>query len=204
MADSNDIEIKQGKTFSLVLRWEAEPIVYKAITAISFANGAPRLTVPNHETLNEWRGAITRVKGPKQINAKNVPPRESDYVQATVIDADTIELNKVTPCDEQGNEWPAYVSGGFWQYNTPVDLAGYTARMSIKNRIGGTELLLLTTENGRIAIDNTAKTITFTISAADTAAIDWKKGVFEVEMVNGSYVCPIYYGNVSVTQEVAT
>ena len=30
-----DLTIKQGKTFSKVIRWESAPLVYKAITAIT-------------------------------------------------------------------------------------------------------------------------------------------------------------------------
>lgn len=210
MADSKDLEIQQGKTFSLVLRWETEPIVRKAITAISLTNGAPRLTVTGHGTPNGWRGAVTRVKGMTQINAKSTPPRASDYLAATVIDANTIELNSVTPCDDSGNEWSAYVSGGFWQYNTPVDLAGYTARMKIKDKVGGT--VLASTEAGdsprnvlTIAIDNTAKTITLSIAATATDDFTWSKGVYDLEMVSGSgVVTTILSGKVTVAKEVTT
>ena len=210
MADSKDLEIKQGKTYSLVLRWETEPIVYKAITAISLANGAPRLTVTGHGTPNGWRGAVTRVKGMTQINAKNSPPRASDFVTATVIDANTIELNSVTPCDDSGTEWSDYTSGGFWQFNTPVDLAGYTARMKIKDKIGGT--LLASTEAGdsplnilSIAIDNAGKTITLSIAATATDDIAWAKGVYDLEMVSGTgVVTTILSGKVTVTKEVTT
>lgn len=210
MADSKDLEIKQGKTYSLVLRWETEPIVYKPITAISLANGAPRLTVTGHGTPNGWRGAVTRVKGMTQINAKNSPPRASDFVTATVIDANTIELNSVTPCDDSGTEWSDYTSGGFWQFNTPVDLAGYTARMKIKDKIGGT--LLASTEVGdaplnilSIAIDNAGKTITLSIAATATDDITWTKGVYDIEMVSaGGVVTTILSGKVTVTKEVTT
>lgn len=210
MADSKDLEIKQGKTFSLVLRWETEPIVYKAITAISLASGAPRLTVTGHDTPNGWRGAVARVKGMTQINAKNSPPRASDYVTATVINANTIELNSVTPCDDSGTEWPAYISGGFWQFNTPVDLVGYTARMKIKDKVGGT--VLASTEAGdsplnvlAIAIDNTAKTITLTIAATATDDFTWSKGVYELEMVSpADVVTSLISGAVTVAKEVTT
>lgn len=210
MADCKDLEIKQGKTFSLVLRWETEPIVYKPITGISFANGAPRLTVVGHGTPNGARGAVTRVKGPTQINAKNSPPRTSDYVPATVIDANTIELNDVAPYDANGNEWPAYISGGFWQYNTHVDLAGYTARMKIKDKVGGVLLASSQVADSpldiiSIAIDNTAKTITLSIAATSTDDILWTKGVYELEMVSpAGVVTSLLSGKVVVTKEVAT
>lgn len=210
MSDTKDLEISQGKTFSLSIRWETEPIVYKPIAAISLTSGAPRLTVVGHGTPNGWRGAVTRAKGMTQINAKNTPPRSSDYVVATVIDPDTIKLNSVSPCDAQGNEWPAYTSGGFWQYNTPVDLTGFTARMKIKDRVGGT--VLASTEAGdtplnvlTIDILNASKTITLSIPATATDDFTWTKGVYDLEMVSPSgVVTAILSGKVSVTKEVTT
>lgn len=205
MAVQKDLTIKQGKTFSLVLRWETEPIIRKAITGISFASGAPRLTVVGHGLVDGWRCAPYGIKGPRQLNAESNPPRADDYHAATVADADTIEFNDITPCDEQGNEWPAYVSGGFIQYNTPVDLAGYTARMAIKDKIGGTVLHSLTTETGGIALDNTAKTITLTIAATDTDDFAWTRGVYELEMVSATgVVTALISGKVTVTKEVTT
>lgn len=259
MADSKDLAIVQGKTFSLVLRWETEPVVRKAITGISFTAGAPRLDVASHGAPDGWRVAVTRVKGPKQINAASNPPAPSDYHAATSIDANTIELNEVSPYDEAGNEWPAYVSGGFIEYWMPVDLTGYTARSAIKTKsgiynrlrctVGGTsgttkptadgsdgtvtwvsdntvdttkewasntafvigdvvdldDLMFLGAANSRIAIDATAKTITLTISAADTAAIAWTKGVYDLEMVSPTgVVTAILSGKVTVTKEVTT
>ena len=206
MSDNvRDIEIKQGKTFSLLLLWQREPIIRKAITGISYASGAPRLTVIGHGCPDGFDAAVTLVKAPKQINAANTPPRDSDYHKVTVIDANTVEFNEVDPVDHNGNEWPAYTSGGFLQYFTPVDLTGYTARMAIKDKKGGTVLMSLTTENGRIAIDEAAHTVTMSITAEDTADIDWKKGVYDLEMVSptGVVTSPLT-GDVSVVREVTT
>lgn len=201
MAASNDLQITQGKTFSLVLRWESGPIVYKAITAIE--RSAPvRLTVPAHGVLDGWRVAVTNVKGMTEINAEANAVRAGDYTPATVIDADTIELNEINAAG-----YKAYVSGGHLQYNTPVDLAGYTARMTIKDKVGGVELLSLTTENGRIVIDPAQHTITLGISAEDTAALTWRTGVFDLELVSGDIVpvvTALLSGKATVTKEVTT
>ena len=205
MAASKDIEIQQGKTFTLVLRWETEPVIRKAITGISFAGGSPRITAAGHGVPDGWRCTLYGVKGPKQLNAENNPPRSDDYHAATVLDADTIELNEINPYDEQGNEWPAYVSGGFLQYNTPMDLTGYTARLAVKDKIGGTVLLSLTTENGGIAIDNTKKTITLTVAATETDDFTWTRGVYDLEMVSPTgVVTALISGRVSISKEVTT
>ena len=210
MASTKDLTIQQGKTFSLVIRWETEPIVYKPITDISLAFGAPRLGVPGHGCPAGWRAAVTRVKSPKQINAENNPPKASDYRPATVIDANTVEFNDLAPFDDNGNEWPAYTEGGFLQYNTPVDLTGYTARMKIKDKIGGT--VLASTEAGdtplnvlAIVIDNAAKTITLSIAATATDDFAWTKGVYDLEMVSPTGgVTTVLSGKVSVSKEVTT
>jgi hypothetical protein len=85
---------------------------------------------------------------------------------------------------------------------TPVDLSGYTARMHIRDKVGGTLLLELTTENGRIEVDDILKEIRRTISADDTADITWRKGVFDLEMVQVDYVIKIDSGTVDVADEV--
>ena len=205
MAASKDLVIQQGKTFTLVLRWETEPVVRKAITGVSFASGAPRITAVGHGAPDGWRCTMYGIKGPKQLNAENNPPRSDDYHAATVLDADTIELNEINPYDEQGNELPAYVSGGYLQYNTPVDLSGYMARMAIKDKISGTVLHSMTTENDGIALNNTKKTITLTIAATDTDDFAWTRGVYDLEMVSGTgVVTALISGKVTVTKEVTT
>ena len=210
MASAKDLIIQQGKTYSLVIRWETEPIVFKPITAISLAAGAPRLTVAGHGCPAGWRAAVTRVKSPKQINAENNPPKASDYRPVTVIDANTVEFNDLAPFDDNGNEWPAYTDGGFLQYNTPVDITGYSARMKIKDKVGGT--VLASTEAGdsplnvlTITLDAANKTITLSIAATATDDFAWTKGVYDLEMVSPTgVVTTILSGKIAVTKEVTT
>ena len=193
-----DLTILQGKTFSQVVRWESEPFIYKTITGITAA-APPRLTVPTHGVPNGWRVAVSNVQGMKEINAQNEPPRPSEYKNASVISNDTLELNTVNAAG-----YSAYVTGGILRYYTPVDIAGFAARMTIRNRVGGTELLSLTTENGRIIVDDAEKRIELLISAEDTEDITWKRGVYDLEMVNGTVVTQIIAGAVAVLQEVTT
>ena len=199
MAATKDLTIEQGKTFSQVVRWESLPIVYKPITAITQA--APvRITAASHGLPNGWRVAIVSAKGMTQVNAENTPPKDKDYKLATVVDPNTVELNAVNSAG-----FKAYTSGGFLQYNTPVSLAGFTARLSIKDKIGGTQLLSLTTENSGITIDDSAKTITLSISATASAALTWKKGVYDLEMISpAGVVTALISGVVTVVPEVTS
>jgi len=195
--DIQDITITKGKTFSRVLRWESGPIVYKPITGITLAAPAV-VSAAAHGVPDGWRVTIVSALGMRQINAKNDPPRTTDYHKATVLSAGTIELNDVNSAG-----FDAWTSGGYVQYNTPVDLAGYTARMQIRASLEATAFLIeLTTTNGRIVIDNALKTITITISAIDTAAITWKSGVYDLELISaGLVVTQLLSGVVTVVEE---
>lgn len=136
MAFTEDIALVQGTTFTDVFRFESEPIVRKAISAISAPNGAARIVATGHGIPNGWRCAVTNVKGMTEINAADPNKiRDNEYTQATVIDANTVELNAVNAAG-----FKPYVSGGFLQYNTPEPLVGLKARMAIKP---STESLLL-------------------------------------------------------------
>ena len=204
-AVKKDFEILIGSTWGYVIRWGTTPIVRKPITAIDFSMGAPRPSVAAHGLFDGWGVAVYGVKSPRQINAANNPPEGSDYHSATVIDTGTIELNDVTPVDENGQEWPAYTSGGFIQYDTPVDLTGYTARMSIKDKIGGAVLHSLTTENDGITIDTAAKTVLLSIPAATTEDFTWSRGVYDLEMVSATgKVTRIISGRIVLSREVTT
>ena len=94
MADTKDLSLVQGKTFSLVLRWETEPIVYKTITAIQQSAPA-RLTVAGHGIPDGWRCAVTNVKGMTEINAEANALRDTDYNPITVVDPNTIEIEQL-------------------------------------------------------------------------------------------------------------
>jgi hypothetical protein len=194
-----DINILQGKTFIQTVRWETTPIVYKAITGIT--RTAPiTITVEGHGAPEGWRAAVTSVQGMEQANAAHVPPWDTDYHQVTVVDADTIQFNDVNAAG-----YDVYTEGGYLQYNTPQDLTDYEARMTIKNRVGGTEIASFTSADGDIEVDEANYTITLTISATDTAAYDFRNGVYDLEMVSPSGVVTLLmYGTVVLTNEVTT
>jgi hypothetical protein len=199
MAAKYDIEIVQGETFNRTIRWEQKPYVYKAITAISRAAGMV-VTATSHGMPDGWRAFILSAGGMVEANSKHEPPWPTDFRTGTVLTPNTVEFN-----DVNSSEYTEYTSGGFLGYLTPASLDGFTARMSIKNRVGGTELLSLTTENARIALDDSAKTITLTIDADDTAAFEWSRGVYDLEMVSDAgVVTALLKGVVKIVSEVTT
>lgn len=199
MAEQKDLTIRQGETYTHELRWGTKPLQYKTITEVSQA--APvRIKAVGHGLTEGWPVAVTNVKGMTDLNAEANNVKASDYKPCTVVDTDYIEINEINAAG-----FKPYVSGGQLQFNTPVELTGYTARMSVKDKIGGTELLSLTTENGRITVSNTLKTITLELAEADVSAITWKRGVFDLELESPTgKVTTLLYGSVAVTKEVTT
>ena len=185
MAKQSEILIQRGSTFEYEVLWaNASDLTYKPITAISLAFGPPRLTVTGHGIPPGWPVAITRVAGMRQINAENSPPSGNDYHTVKVIDANTIELNDV---DATG--FSAYTSGGFVQFKTPIDFSGYTFRQDIKDKIGGTVLASSEVDAAPLNIITITPTpaeskLLISISATDTAAIAWSKGVTDLEAVS--------------------
>ena len=191
MSATKDLAIRKGATFAQTLRWEAPPIVWKPITAISLT--APvRLTVPAHGCPPNWRVNVSCNKSMREIDgAKGV---------ATVIDADTIEINTIN-----ASGFKPYKGDGYLSFNTPVDMTAMTARMAIKDKVGGTELLRLDTTNGGLTIDPDVCAITMTISAEQTELMAWKRGVYDLEIVDSlGAVHMLLSGKVTVTPEVTT
>lgn len=187
-----NFKIYQGSTFEEILRLESAKKVYKLITGITQA--APVvITSVGHAIPNNWRVKITNVVGMKEIN------NSDDYVVSTLKTVDTIEINSINSLG-----YTAYTSGGVLEYNEPVDLTGYTARMQIREKLDSTTFIKeLTTENGGIIIDNTAKTITLYISAADTALLTILSSVYSLELIDAlGKVSQIISGNISLIKEV--
>lgn len=198
MTTKLNLTIRQGETFTRIIRWETLPFVYKAITAIQQSAPA-RVTAVGHGLKTGWRAAVINVRGMRQINALNDPPRDSEFMPVTVVDVDTVTFNKLSSAD-----YSAYTSGGYLMYYTPVDLAGYTARLTIKDRVGGTVLLQLASPTD-IVLDNTEHTITVTVSATATAGLTFTKGVYDLELVSPTgTVTTVFSGNVVVAKEVTT
>lgn len=199
MATKRNLTIVQGNTFVQVVRWESPTRTVKAITGITRATPAV-VTAVAHGVPDGWRVAVVAAGGMTQINARAYPPRGSEFTPATVQGVDTLALDAVSSAG-----FDAYTSGGSLVYYAPQSLSGYTARLTIRNRVGGTELAALTTENAGVVLDNVNKAITITIPAADTAAYTWVTGVYDLELVSGAgVVTTLMRGNVAVTQEVTT
>jgi hypothetical protein len=85
---------------------------------------------------------------------------------------------------------------------TPVNLAGYTARMQVRRAPGSPLIVELTTENGRITLGGAAGTIDLSIDAATTAAITPALYSYDLELVTGATVYRLVEGKLNVTPNI--
>lgn len=185
-----NFKVYQGSTFNEVLRWESATKVYTDITNIT--QDAPMVvTAVGHNMPAGWRAKITNVLGMVDVNTL-------DYIVSTTTTNDTITFNSVNAVG-----FKPYISGGILEYNQPVSLDTYTARMQIREKVSSTTVIqTLTTENGMITLDNTLKTITLNIPADITQLYTFKSAVYSLEMVNGLIVTPFIYGNLTLDTEI--
>jgi hypothetical protein len=85
----------------------------------------------------------------------------------------------------------------------PYDLTDHTARMQVRRTIdSSTVLVSLTTENGRITIDETDGKITLSMSDEVTSTIT-SSGVYDLEIIDGAgNVSRVIEGLFTLSQEV--
>lgn len=186
-----NFKIYQGSTFKEVLRWESSTKGYAPITSIT--KSAPMVvTSTGHGIPVGWRVKITNVVGMKEVNSSD------NYQIVSSVGANTLTFNVINSLS-----YTDYISGGVIEYNTPIDLAGFTARMQIRAKLDDpTVLKELTTENGGITIDNTSKTIVLTIAATDTSLFTFTSAVYSLEMIEGIEVLSFIYGSISLDKEI--
>lgn len=185
-------KVYKGSTFSEVLRWESGTKVYKYITGIT--NAAPIvITAASHGMPDGWRFKVTNVLGMKEINSSDV------YHLASNVTSDTVTINAINSIG-----YTTYTSGGVIEYNSPIDLSAYNARMQVRAKIDSADILLeLTSLNGGIVLDNVAKTITLNMTAEQTAAFTFTTGVYGTELyTSGGLVVPFAVGTISTEKEV--
>lgn len=187
-----DFSMIAGDTLFRTWRWGSDQISYAPITGIT--QGAPVvITATAHNIPPGWSAAVVSAVGMDELSTDFEVPRQKDFHAATVVDPNTISFNGVNSTD-----FTPYVSGGFLMFNTPVDITGMTAKAQIMDAVGGNLLLDI---SSYFTINPTTYSIILEIPATITAAITWPKGVFSLEMINGSVVTTIDYGNITVVQK---
>ena len=186
-----NFKVYQGSTFKEILRWESSSKAYAPITGITKA--APMvITSANHTIPAGWRVKVTNVAGMTDINSSD------NYQTVSSITTNTLVFNDVNSL-----AFKDYTSGGVLEYNVPNNLAAVTARMQIRPSAASDTIIdTLTTENGKIIVDNTAKTITILVDAITTAGYTFQTAVYSMELIVSGEVIPFIYGNLSLEKEI--
>jgi hypothetical protein len=128
----------------------------------------------------------------KEINSDEV------YHTVTQTTTDTVTLNQVNSLG-----YTTYTSGGVLEYNQPVSLSGYTARMQIRPTVTSTQVLHeLTTQNSGIILDNVLRTITLNIPDEVTETLNFVSAVYNLELLISGTVLNFATGTVSLQREV--
>lgn len=195
MAIRYDFTLVQGDTLTEVLRWADSRKTFKAIQSATQA--APCvLGALAHGMPDQWPFYVSGAKGMTQLN--NVQDVLKPW-RCIRLSADSIEVKNLNAAN-----FPAYAGGGYIEYFTPVDLSIYTTwRMKAKSEDGATEYFSLTQADG-IAVDNSAKTITMSRSAAVTAAYNFTGdvAVYDIEAVTAAgVVVKPFYGRINFQRE---
>lgn len=193
-----DINIVKGKTFEFMYRYAESELAYAHIMGMPSA--APvRLTAQDHGIPDGWPIRIEGVRHPVELNTP-----DGEYQFATRIGASTIELNGFT-----ADQFRPYSSGGTIVFSKPFDLTGCSARMQIRNSVGGKVLLSLDSDplverDGEIEVDVDLAGLAIRLSPAVTAAITWTRGVYDLELITPEgNVYPITaISNVTVGAEI--
>lgn len=180
MLQKLDLTIRKGETVAIPIRVESDTWVYKPISTI--AQSAPvRITATAHGLKDGWRAAVMNAAGMTELNAANNPPKDKELRRVTVVDVDTVEFNTINAAG-----FKAYKSGGQLAYYAPLDLSAFTsARMKVKDRVGGTVLLDLTSPDD-LELDAATQSLWLRMTAVDSAGITFKSGVFDIELVVAS------------------
>lgn len=194
-----NIALTKGSTYLHAVQWMQEDFSYLPIEGITKA--APvKIKATGHKLPDHWPVAIQSVEGMRELNAANDPPKGKDFKRVRVVDADYIELRNVNALN-----FKPYTRGGVLVFHAPEDLTGCTARMTVRDKVGGTELFSLTTANNRLSVNVTGGYIGIVLTAEDTAAMAWKKGVYDLELIGADgKVTKVAAGEITVGDEITS
>ena len=164
-----DLAIIQGATLRTVLRIMQPRMVYRPITAI--APSAPvRLTV-DHGLPGDWPVWVRGVRGLQALNAE--PPTQRPH-RAEVIDASTLEINRISATGQAA-------TGGELVYQPPVDLDGATISARLLDASGTLLLEIPAAVIGRGSVE-------LELTDEQTAALSTRVATWTLDVEQGGDV----------------
>ena len=168
---TQNLAVVPGTTYRDTVRLMQPEFAYRAITQIS---GAPaQVVAPAHGLQGSWPVWMRGVSGLPAANRE--PPNQLPH-RATVLSADTLEVNALSAMG-------ASPVGGQLVYRLPVDLDGATVVMTITG-LAGADIVL--TEGAGLALPAPG-TVTRELTPAQTAQMvgDWRY-TMDVTFADGS------------------
>ncbi len=193
--DTN-LEIAQGALFEKVIQWMGDPVLTRPMTAVAVRGQPCRLTVPAHGLPPDWLVAAPGLGSCCGCSSTGALA----YVRATVIDANTIELPSVN-CGALAD----YVTDlGLLYYRSPRSLVGWEPTLQVRDDRDPDATLLyeFTVGNGRIVVDTANYQIRLGLTVAETEAITWTEGFYDMRLVNGPTAYRVLEGQISVSPQV--
>lgn len=148
---NSPLRARRGITFAYSWRWAADPLVYKAVVAVTSLTPLT-LTVTAHGVIDGQSVAFAELEGLDSVNASSSPPAGSDFHAASVDDANTLHFTDIDAArDDQ-----SYSGGGKIAYYTLVDLSAFASAQLLIYALSNADTPVLTVN---AVLDNTAKTI---------------------------------------------
>ena len=187
-------KIYQGSTFNEAYRWESETKVYVPIASITKAAPCEITTTVPHNLPIGWRFKVVGAGGMKEINSVSDSTNIATYTTSTLI-----RVNQVNSLG-----YTTYTSGGVVEYNEPVPLVGYSARMQIRESVDSDTVIYEASSSvGQIVLNSNSGTITITIPATATTLFTFSTAVYSVELFDSNgKVIPFLVGNLTLVPEV--
>jgi hypothetical protein len=188
-------KIYQGSTFQEIYRWESQTKVYIPIESIQKSAPCIVTTSLNHNVPLGWRVRVVGAGGMKEINNTG-----ESYHLATSVSNTTITLNQVNSL-----QYSTYTGGGVIEYNQPVPIISYSARMQIRETVDSETVLYSTTSGvgGGLSFDLELSTINLNIPASVTETFDFATAVYSMELYDSmGLVVPFLVGNLTLVPEV--
>jgi hypothetical protein len=197
-APTYKLTITRGKTLAQPFQYAESFLLYRPITAVT--STAPlRVRVVGHGIPDGWPVRIQGVVSPSSMNT----PTEEVWASA-LVSPNEVEINTLDTSVDA-----AYDDTGSLVFQQPADITGWVFRMHIRDKIGGTVLLTLSSDiadgaTGIITVAPAESAFTLGLTAAQTAALSWAGGVYDIEAVrpDGAVIPIIAPSVVVVDQEV--
>jgi hypothetical protein len=188
-------KIYQGSTFQEIYRWESETKVYVPIQAISKSAPCVVTTSQAHDLPVGWRFRVVGAGGMKEINSTG----DNTYL-ATETASNTITINQTNSLG-----FTTYTSGGVVEYNQPVPLTSYQARMQIRETVDSPTVIYSgnSATSTHLSLDTVLNTIQVNIPASITQDFTFTTAVYSIELyAAGGLVIPFLTGNLTLVPEV--